>query len=95
MNMQCCIRTERNLGKRDPILGHFIEHFHRQIYGGVLDPKVPLSIRTACARMYWRQCGKSGCPCYCEGGAFSEEKPPPSRCCKNVLGKILGERPLL
>lgn len=44
MNMQCCIRTERKLGKRDPMLyGHFIEHFHRQIYGGVFDPESPFS----------------------------------------------------
>ena len=25
------------------IYGHFIEHFHRQIYGGVYDPGNPLS----------------------------------------------------
>ena len=44
MNMQCCIRTERKLGKRDPMLyGHFIEHFHRQIYGGVFDPESPFA----------------------------------------------------
>lgn len=34
----------RVLGKRDPMIyGHFIEHFHRQIYGGVYDPGNPLS----------------------------------------------------
>lgn len=44
MNMQCCIRTERKLGKRDPMLyGHFIEHFHRQIYSGVFDPESPFA----------------------------------------------------
>ena len=44
MNMQCCIRTERKLGKRDPMLyGYFIEHFHRQIYGGVFDPESPFA----------------------------------------------------
>ena len=44
MNMQCSIRTERKLGKRDPMLyGHFIEHFHRQIYGGVFDPESPFA----------------------------------------------------
>ena len=32
------------IGKRDPmIFGHFIEHFHRQVYGGILDPTSPLS----------------------------------------------------
>ena len=25
------------------IYGHFIEHFHRQIYGGLYDPKSPFS----------------------------------------------------
>ena len=35
---------ERCIGKRDPMIyGHFIEHFHRQIYGGVYDPGNPLS----------------------------------------------------
>ena len=44
MNMQCCIRTERKLGKRNPMLfGHFIEYFHRQIYGGVFDPESPFA----------------------------------------------------
>ena len=36
--------TRRILGKRDRMIyGHFIEHFHRQIYGGVYDPGNPLS----------------------------------------------------
>ena len=30
---------ERVVAKRDPkIFGHFLEHFHRQIYGGIFDP---------------------------------------------------------
>ena len=34
----------RRIGRRDPMIyGHFIEHFHRQIYGGVYDPGNPLS----------------------------------------------------
>lgn len=34
----------RVIGKRDPMIyGHFIEHFHRQIYGGVFDPGNSLS----------------------------------------------------
>ncbi|MBQ1311457.1 MAG: alpha-N-arabinofuranosidase, partial [Blautia sp.] len=33
-----------SLGQRNPMIyGHFIEHFHRQIYGGVYDPGNPLS----------------------------------------------------
>ena len=38
------VNRKRELGKRDPMLyGQFIEHFHRQIYGGVYDPGNPLS----------------------------------------------------
>ena len=38
------IDPRRVIGKRDPMLyGHFLEHFHRQIYGGVFDPGNPLS----------------------------------------------------
>ena len=29
--------------RSDLLYGHFIEHFHRQIYGGVYDPGNPLS----------------------------------------------------
>lgn len=40
----CQIHVGRTLGIRSPMLyGHFIEHFHRQIYGGVYDPGNPLS----------------------------------------------------
>ncbi len=32
------------IGEKSPMLfGHFLEHFHRQIYSGVYDPKNPLS----------------------------------------------------
>ena len=35
---------KRIIGKRDfMIFGHFIEHFHRQIYGGVYDPESPFA----------------------------------------------------
>lgn len=38
------INTKRKIGKRDKkIYGHFLEHFHRQIYDGIYDPKSPLS----------------------------------------------------
>ena len=38
------IQPERVLFKRDPMLyGHFLEHFHRQVYGGVFMPGHPLS----------------------------------------------------
>ena len=37
--MKCYINPRRTIGTIDPkIYGHFIEHFHRQIYGGVYDP---------------------------------------------------------
>lgn len=42
--MKIYVLKERELGKRDPMIyGHFIEHFHRQIYGGVYDPGNELS----------------------------------------------------
>lgn len=42
--MRLHINTKRQIGKRNPMIyGHFIEHFHRQIYGGVYDPGNPLS----------------------------------------------------
>ena len=42
--MKAFINPERELFKRDrKLYGHFIEHFHRQIYGGVYDPGNPLS----------------------------------------------------
>ncbi len=38
------INTRREIGHRSPMLyGHFIEHFHRQIYGGIYDPGSALS----------------------------------------------------
>lgn len=38
------IQNTRPLATRSDLLyGHFIEHFHRQIYGGVYDPCNPLS----------------------------------------------------
>lgn len=42
--MKLYFNGHRKLGTRDiMIYGHFIEHFHRQIYGGVYDPANPLS----------------------------------------------------
>lgn len=42
--METKIDPKRVLFKRDKMIyGHFIEHFHRQIYGGVYDPENPLS----------------------------------------------------
>ena len=38
------ITPKRIIGQRSPMLyGHFIEHFHRQIYGGVYQPGHPLA----------------------------------------------------
>jgi alpha-N-arabinofuranosidase len=38
------IDARRIKGRRDPMIyGHFIEHFHRQIYGGIFDPGSPLA----------------------------------------------------
>ena len=42
--MRFTITPKRELFKRDPMIyGHFLEHFHRQIYGGVFEPGSPLS----------------------------------------------------
>lgn len=38
------VDRDRIIGERNRLIfGHFIEHFHRQIYGGVYDPGSPLS----------------------------------------------------
>lgn len=38
------INPRRELGRRDKkIFGHFLEHFHRQIYCGIFDPESPFS----------------------------------------------------
>ncbi len=42
--MKLLFNSDRSLGEISPMIyGHFIEHFHRQIYGGVYDPGNPLS----------------------------------------------------
>ncbi|MFR8003851.1 MAG: alpha-L-arabinofuranosidase C-terminal domain-containing protein [Hydrogeniiclostridium sp.] len=42
--MKVKVDPERVFGVRSPMLyGHFIEHFHRQIYGGVYDPSSPFA----------------------------------------------------
>ena len=42
--MKYAIDPARKRFRRDKMIyGHFIEHFHRQIYGGVYDPGNPLS----------------------------------------------------
>lgn len=42
--MKLHMNTDRIIGRRDiMIYGHFIEHFHRQIYGGIYDPGNSLS----------------------------------------------------
>lgn len=38
------INPKRQLFERNPLIyGHFLEHFHRQIYGGVYDPESPFA----------------------------------------------------
>lgn len=42
--MKLRAEEKRVLGVRSPMIyGHFIEHFHRQIYGGVYDPSSPFA----------------------------------------------------
>ena len=44
MSLNVHINPDRVIGQRSPLLyGHFIEHFHRQIYGGIYQPGHPLS----------------------------------------------------
>ena len=44
MSLNVHINPDRVIGQRSPMLyGHFIEHFHRQIYGGIYQPGHPLS----------------------------------------------------
>lgn len=44
MEITVQINEKRITGKRSPMIyGHFIEHFHRQIYGGIYDPSHPLA----------------------------------------------------
>ena len=44
MSIRLKIDTDRIVGVRSPMLyGHFLEHFHRQVYGGVYQPGHPLS----------------------------------------------------
>lgn len=42
--MRITVNPDRTLFVRDPMIyGHFLEHFHRQIYGGIFEPGSPLS----------------------------------------------------
>ena len=42
--MQVNVDWDRSLGLRDErFFGYFLEHFHRQIYGGIYDPGSPLA----------------------------------------------------
>ena len=43
-SMRVNIDLDRVIGLRDTLFfGHFLEHFHRQIYGGIYDPASPLA----------------------------------------------------
>ena len=42
--MKCYLNPKRVYGAINPMIyGHFIEFFHRQIYGGIYDPASPLA----------------------------------------------------
>ena len=42
--MKLCMNPERVIARRDSMIyGHFLEHFHRQVYGGIFMPGHPLS----------------------------------------------------
>ncbi len=43
-SMKITVSRSQSLGKADKMLfGHFLEHFHRQVYGGVYDPSSPFA----------------------------------------------------
>jgi alpha-N-arabinofuranosidase len=47
MSVRVHVEPARVIGRRDPkIYGHFVEHFHRQVYGGIFDPGSELSDET-------------------------------------------------
>ena len=53
--MKYHVNEKRAIGKRSPMLyGHFIEHFHRQIYDGIYDP-VNCPMRKAFVKISLRQ----------------------------------------
>ncbi len=42
--IEVVVDQRRSIGTRDPMIyGQFLEHFHRQVYGGVFDPGSPLA----------------------------------------------------
>jgi len=42
--MKIFVNPQRKLFERSPMIyGHFLEHFHRQVYGGVFDPESPFA----------------------------------------------------
>ncbi len=44
MVQKISVNQRREIGKRSPLIyGQFIEHFHRQIYGGIYDPDSPFA----------------------------------------------------
>lgn len=50
------INEKRITGKRNPMIyGHFIEHFHRQIYDGIYDLKILCQMKTAFVQILWKQ----------------------------------------
>ncbi|SFL35587.1 alpha-N-arabinofuranosidase [Gracilibacillus orientalis] len=47
------VNTRRILSTSNSMIyGHFIEHFHRQIYGGIFDPASPLQMSKGFVRTY-------------------------------------------
>ena len=42
--MKLYANETRAIGRRDPMIyGHFLEHFHRQVYDGIFCPGSPLA----------------------------------------------------
>ena len=57
------IQANRVLAKRDfMIYGQFLEHFHRQVYGGVFDPDSPLADEKGLRKDVLEACRQLGIP---------------------------------
>ena len=54
--MKYHVNEKRAIGKRSPMLyGHFIEHFHRQIYDGIMILEINCPMRKAFVKISLRQ----------------------------------------
>ena len=73
--MQIQIESKRKLSSINPMIyGQFIEHFHRQIYGGVYDPGHPAADAEGFRTDVLEAMRKIKVPC-CAGPADALSRP--------------------